>query len=170
MKLMGSVWKYGDDVDTDGIIPARYLNVSEPEDLARHCMEDVDSGFVRAVRAGDVIVAGENFGCGSSREHAPLAIKGSGVACVVAKSYARIFYRNAINIGLPILECPQAVEETQKGDLLAADLGAGTVTNLRTGRTYQVSPFPPFIMGIIQAGGLVPYTRERLRAQGGTGA
>jgi len=170
MKLMGTVWKYGDDVDTDGIIPARYLNVSEPEDLARHCMEDVDSGFVRAVRAGDVIVAGENFGCGSSREHAPLAIKGSGVACVVAKSFARIFYRNAINIGLPILECPQAVEETQKGDLLAADLGAGTVTNLRTGRTYQVSPFPPFIMGIIQAGGLVPYTRERLRAQGGTGA
>ena len=170
MKLMGTVWKYGDDVDTDGIIPARYLNVSDPEDLARHCMEDVDPGFARAVRAGDVIVAGENFGCGSSREHAPLAIKGSGVACVVAKSYARIFYRNAINIGLPILECPQAVEETQKGDLLAADLGAGTVTNLRTGRTYQVSPFPPFIMGIIQAGGLVPYTRERLRAQGETEA
>ena len=170
MKLMGIVWKYGDDVDTDGIIPARYLNVSEAEDLARHCMEDVDPGFVRAVRTGDVIVAGENFGCGSSREHAPLAIKGSGVACVVAKSFARIFYRNAINIGLPILECPQAVEETQKGDLLAADLGAGMVTNLRTGRTYQVSPFPPFIMGIIQAGGLVPYTRERLRAQGGNGA
>jgi len=170
MKLMGTVWKYGDDVDTDGIIPARYLNVSDPEDLARHCMEDVDPGFARAVRAGDVIVAGENFGCGSSREHAPLAIKGSGIACVVAKSYARIFYRNAINIGLPILECPQVVEETQKGDLLAADLGAGTVTNLRTGRTYQVSPFPPFIMGIIEAGGLVPYTRERLRAQGGTGA
>ena len=170
MKLMGTVWKYGDDVDTDGIIPARYLNVSDPEDLARHCMEDVDPGFARAVQAGDVIVAGENFGCGSSREHAPLAIKGSGVACVVAKSYARIFYRNAINIGLPILECPQVVEETQKGDLLAADLGAGTVTNLRTGRTYQVSPFPPFIMGIIEAGGLVPYTRERLRVQGGTGA
>ena len=170
MKLMGTVWKYGDDVDTDGIIPARYLNVSEPEDLARHCMEDVDPGFARAVRAGDVIVAGENFGCGSSREHAPLAIKGSGVACVVAKSYARIFYRNAINIGLPILECPLAVEETQKGDLLAADLGAGTVTNLRTGRTYQVSPFPPFIMGIIEAGGLVPYTRERLRAQSRAGA
>jgi 3-isopropylmalate/(R)-2-methylmalate dehydratase small subunit len=168
MKLMGTVWKYGDDVDTDGIIPARYLNVSEPEDLARHCMEDVDPGFARAVQAGDVIVAGENFGCGSSREHAPLAIKGSGVACVVAKSYARIFYRNAINIGLPILECPQAVEETQKGDRLAADLGAGTVTNLRTGRTYQVSPFPPFIMGIIEAGGLVSYTRERLRAQGST--
>jgi 3-isopropylmalate/(R)-2-methylmalate dehydratase small subunit len=170
MKLMGTVWKYGDDVDTDGIIPARYLNVSDSEDLARHCMEDVDPGFARAVRAGDVIVAGENFGCGSSREHAPLAIKGSGVACVVAKSYARIFYRNAINIGLPILECPQVVEETQKGDLLAADLGAGTVTNLRTGRTYQVSPFPPFIMGIIQAGGLVSYTRERLRAQSRAGA
>lgn len=170
MKLMGIVWKYGDDVDTDGIIPARYLNVSTPKDLARHCMEDVDPEFARAVRAGDVIVAGENFGCGSSREHAPLAIKGSGVACVVAKSYARIFYRNAINIGLPILECPQAVEETKRGDLLAANISAGTVTNLRTGRTYQVSPFPPFIMGIIEAGGLVPYTRERLQAQSRAGA
>ena len=168
MKLSGAVWKYGDDVDTDVIIPARYLNVSAPEDLARHCMEDLDPGFAGAVQPGDVIVAGENFGCGSSREHAPLAIKGAGVACVVARSFARIFYRNAINVGLPILECPEAVEETQQGDRLAADLDAGTIANSRTGRTYRVSPFPAFIKRIIQAGGLVPYTRERLRAQGGS--
>ena len=168
--MMGTVWKYGDNVDTDAIIPARYLNVSTPEELARHCMEDIDSGFASAVQPGDIIVGGENFGCGSSREHAPLAIKGSGVACVVAKSFARIFYRNGINVGLPILECPEAVDETEKGDRLTVDLRAGTITNERAGRTYQISPFPAFIMGIIQAGGLVPYTRERLRAQGGTGA
>jgi 3-isopropylmalate/(R)-2-methylmalate dehydratase small subunit len=165
MKMTGTVWKYGDNVDTDVIIPARYLNVSTPEELARHCMEDIDPGFAGAVRPGDMIVGGGNFGCGSSREHAPLAIKGSGVACVVAKSFARIFYRNGINVGLPILECPEAVEETEKGDQLTVDLSAGTITNLRTGRTYQTSPFPAFIMGIIRAGGLVPYTRERLRAQ-----
>jgi len=164
MKLMGTVWKYGDNVDTDVIIPARYLNVSTPEELARHCMEDIDPGFAAGVRAGDTIVAGENFGCGSSREHAPLAIQGAGVSCVVAGSFARIFYRNAINVGLPILECPAAVEATQKGDLLAVDLGAGTVTNLSTGNTYQTAPFPPFVMDIIGAGGLVPFTRERLRA------
>jgi 3-isopropylmalate/(R)-2-methylmalate dehydratase small subunit len=157
------VWKYSDNVDTDVIIPARYLNVSTSEELARHCMEDIDPGFAGAVQPGDIVVAGENFGCGSSREHAPLAIKGSGVACVVAKSFARIFYRNAINIGLPILECPEAVEETKKGDQLTIDLKTGTITNRRTGRTYQTSPFPAFIMGIIQAGGLVPYTRERLK-------
>jgi 3-isopropylmalate/(R)-2-methylmalate dehydratase small subunit len=168
VKAMGSVWKYGDDVDTDAIVPARYLNVSTPQELARHCMEDVDPGFAAAVRLGDIIVAGENFGCGSSREHAPLAIKGSGVACVVAKSFARIFYRNAINVGLPILECPEAAEGTEKGDPLVADLSAGTIINGRTGRTYQAPPFPAFIMEIIQAGGLVPYTRERLRARGQT--
>jgi len=165
MKLTGTVWKYGDNVDTDAIIPARYLNVSTPEELARHCMEDMDPAFASAVQPGDIIVAGENFGCGSSREHAPLALvgkRGSGVACIVAKSFARIFYRNAINVGLPILECPEAVEETEKGDQLALDLESGTITNLRTGRTYQTSPFPAFIMGIIQAGGLVPYTRERI--------
>ncbi|MDY7041060.1 MAG: 3-isopropylmalate dehydratase small subunit [Chloroflexota bacterium] len=162
MKLTGTVWKYRDNVDTDAIIPARYLNVSTPEELAQHCMEDIDSGFAGAVQPGDIIVAGENFGCGSSREHAPLAIKGAGVACVVAKSFARIFYRNAINIGLPILECPQAVEVTEKGDRLTVDLGAGRIANERTGRTYQTPPFPAFIVNIIQAGGLVPYTRARM--------
>ena len=165
MQMTGTVWKYGDNVDTDEIIPARYLNVSTPEELARHCMEDIDPEFASAVQAGDMIVAGENFGCGSSREHAPLALKGAGVACVVAKSFARIFYRNSINVGLPILECPQAVEEVEKGDRLTVDLNAGTITNLRTRRTYQTSPFPAFVMGIVQAGGLVPYTRERLQAR-----
>ena len=168
MKMTGTVWKYGDNVDTDVIIPARYLNVSTPQELALHCMEDLDLGFAGVVQPGDIMVAGENFGCGSSREHAPLAIKGSGFACVVAKSFARIFYRNAINIGLPILECPEAVEGTEKGDQLTVDLKAGTITNLRTGHSYQVSPFPAFIMGIIKAGGLVPYMRKRLQAQGET--
>jgi 3-isopropylmalate/(R)-2-methylmalate dehydratase small subunit len=163
--MMGTVWKYGGNVDTDAIIPARYLNVSTPEELARHCMEDIDPGFASAVQPGDIIVGGENFGCGSSREHAPLAIKGSGVACVVAKSFARIFYRNGINVGLPIMECPEAVDEAEKGDRLTVDLRAGTITNERIGRTYQTSPFPAFIMGIIQAGGLVPFTRERLKEQ-----
>jgi 3-isopropylmalate/(R)-2-methylmalate dehydratase small subunit len=163
--LSGTVWKYGDNVDTDVIIPARYLNVSTPEELARHCMEDIDPGFASAVQPGDVIVAGENFGCGSSREHAPLAIRGAGVSCVIAMSFARIFYRNAINVGLPILECREAVKGTEQGDQLAIDLRAGTIANQRTGCTYQMSPFPPFIMDIIQAGGLVPYTQERLGTQ-----
>ena len=165
MLIEGNVWKYGDNVDTDVIIPARYLNISTPEELARHCMEDIDAGFADAVQPGDVLVGGENFGCGSSREHAPLAIKGAGVACVVAKSFARIFYRNGINIGLPILECPEAVDETEKGDRLMVDLKAGTITNGRTGCTYRTAAFPPFVMAVIEAGGLVPYTRERLRAQ-----
>ena len=162
MKLSGRVWKYGDNVDTDAIIPARYLNMSLPEELARHCMEDVDAGFAEAVQSGDIIVGGENFGCGSSREHAPLAIKGAGVSCIVAKSFARIFYRNAINIGLPILTCPEAVAAAVQGDALAVDLEAGLITHSRTGETYRTAPFPPFIMRIIQAGGLVAYTRERL--------
>jgi len=164
--MPGNVWKYGDDVDTDVIIPARYLNVSTPEELARHCMEDMDPGFAGRVRAGDVIVAGENFGCGSSREHAPLAIKGSGVACIIARSFARIFYRNAINTGLPILECPEVVEEAEQGDQLRVDLEAGRITNLRTGRSYRTSPFPSFILSIMEAGGLIPYTIQR-RGQGG---
>jgi 3-isopropylmalate/(R)-2-methylmalate dehydratase small subunit len=161
----GHVWKYGDHVDTDAIIPARYLNMSTPEALAQHCMEDIDTTFAEEVELGDIIVGGENFGCGSSREHAPLAIKGAGVSCVVAKSFARIFYRNAINIGLPILSCPEAVEGTKAGDQLTVDLAAGTVTNMRTGKTYETSPFPTFIMDIIQAGGLIPYTRQQLAAQ-----
>lgn len=165
MSVGGTVWKYGDNLDTDAIIPARYLNVSTPEELAAHCMEDIDTSFVGSVRPGDIIVGGENFGCGSSREHAPLAIKGAGVSVVVAKSFARIFYRNAINIGLPILECADAVEGTEKGDRLTVDLRAGTITNARTGRTYHTSPLPEFVMHIVAAGGLVPYTRERLRAR-----
>jgi 3-isopropylmalate/(R)-2-methylmalate dehydratase small subunit len=160
--MTGTAWIYGDHIDTDVIIPARYLNVSTPEELACHCMEDVSPGFAGDVRPGDVVVAGENFGCGSSREHAPLAIKGAGVSCVIAKSYARIFYRNAINTGLPILECPEAVQETEQGDQLQVDLEAGAITNMRTGRTYRTSPFPPFILGIIEAGGLVPYTVQGL--------
>ncbi len=165
MSMTGTVWKFDDDVDTDAIIPARYLSLSTGEELGSHCMEGIAPEFAGAVQPGDVIVAGENFGCGSSREHAPLAIKGSGVACVVAKSFARIFYRNAINIGLPILECPEAVDGTEKGEQLRVDLAAGTITNQRTGRTYRTTPFPPFIMGIIQAGGLVPYMQERIRAR-----
>ncbi len=167
MPINGTVWKYGDNVDTDVIIPARYLNLSTPEELAQHCMEDLDAGFAAKVKPGDIIVGGENFGCGSSREHAPLAIKGAGVACVVARSFARIFYRNAINIGLPILECPQAVDETESGDRLTIDLRAGTIVNERTGRTYYVAPLPEFIMGIVQSGGLVPYTIKRLQEKGG---
>jgi 3-isopropylmalate/(R)-2-methylmalate dehydratase small subunit len=165
MKLTGQVWKYGDNVDTDAIIPARYLNMSLPEELAPHCMEDIDTSFAGSVQSGDIIVAGENFGCGSSREHAPLALKGAGVACVVAKSFARIFYRSAINTGLPILECAQAVQESEKGDALTVDLQAGLIANSRTGRSYQTAPLPGFVMKIVQAGGLVPYTRARLQAQ-----
>ncbi len=160
--LAGTVWKYGDNVDTDAIIPARYLNVSTAEELARHCMEDIDETFAGAVQPGDIIVAGENFGCGSSREHAPLAIKGAGVSCVVANNFARIFYRNAINVGLPILECAPAVEEMERGDRLTVELVAGVITNERTGHTYQTAPFPAFILEIIQAGGLVPHTRRRM--------
>ena len=160
--LKGRVWKYGSNVDTDAIIPARYLNVSTPEELAAHCMEDLDAGFAGAVQAGDVVVAEANFGCGSSREHAPLALKGAGVSCVVAVSFARIFFRNAINIGLPILECPEAVAGTEAGQTLEVDLEAGKVTNLDTGQTFQAEPYPPFLMGIIDAGGLIPYTRQRI--------
>ena len=162
MTVTGKVWKYGDNVDTDAIIPARYLNVSMPEELAQHCMEDIDAEFVGAVQSGDIIVGAENFGCGSSREHAPLALKGAGVSCVVAENFARIFYRNAINVGLPILECAEAVEEMESGDRLTVDLVSGVITNERTGRIYQTPPFPAFIMEIIQAGGLVPYTRQRI--------
>jgi 3-isopropylmalate/(R)-2-methylmalate dehydratase small subunit len=162
VELRGRVWKYGDNVDTDVIIPARYLNVSAPEELARHCMEDIDPSFAGAVQPGDVIVAGDNFGCGSSREHAPLAIRAAGVSCVVAGSFARIFYRNAINVGLPILECPPAAEAAEIGHQLEIDLAAGQVHNLTIGQVYQAEPYPPFMMNIINAGGLVPYTRQRM--------
>lgn len=162
MKLKGKAWKYGNNVDTDAIIPARYLNVSTPQELARHCMEDIDPAFADTAQSGDVIVAGENFGCGSSREHAPLAIRGAGVSCVVARSFARIFYRNAINVGLPILECPAAVDGLEKGHQLEIDLEAGQVHNLTTAQVYQAEPYPPFMMELINAGGLVPYTRRRI--------
>ncbi|HEV58237.1 MAG TPA: 3-isopropylmalate dehydratase small subunit [Phycisphaerales bacterium] len=156
MRIEGNVWKYGDHVDTDAIIPARYLNVSTAAELAQHCLEDIDPAFATDVQPGDIIVVGENFGCGSSREHAPLAIKGAGVSCVIAENFARIFYRNGINVGLPILECPAAVAEAETGDRLTIDLRQGTITTLRTGRTHRTPPFPPFIVQIIKAGGLIP--------------
>ena len=162
MTIQGRVWKYGDNVDTDAIIPARYLNVSTAEELAAHCMEDIDSGFAGAVQPGDVIVAGENFGCGSSREHAPLAIKGAGVGCVVARSFARIFFRNAIGVGLPILESPAAVDDALAGHILEIDLEGGRIRNQTTGVTAEAEPYPPFMMEIIQAGGLVPYTMHQI--------
>jgi 3-isopropylmalate/(R)-2-methylmalate dehydratase small subunit len=165
MKLEGRAWKYGDNIDTDVIIPARYLNTTDAPTLAAHCMEDLDQGFAKDVRPGDIIVGGRNFGCGSSREHAPISIKGAGVSCIVAESFARIFYRNAINIGLPILESEDAAREAQKGDMLSVDLAAGTITNQRTGKIYQASPYPPFVLGIINAGGLIPYTRNVLGIQ-----
>ena len=155
MTLQGKVHKYGDNVDTDVIIPARYLNTSNHAELASHCMEDIDADFVKNVQKGDIIVAHRNFGCGSSREHAPIAIKESGVSCVIAESFARIFYRNAINIGLPIIECPEAVRAISKGDMVKVDTDAGVITNITTGKTYQTKPFPPFIQNIINEGGLL---------------
>jgi len=162
MKFEGTVHKYGRDVDTDVIIPARYLNTSDAAELASHCMEDIDPEFVRRVRPGDIIVADENFGCGSSREHAPLAIKTAGVACVVAASFARIFYRNAINSGLPIVVCPQAAREAQSGDRLRVDLTAGTVENVTRGATYEAVALPAFMEELIKCGGLLPYVKARL--------
>ncbi|MDA8442127.1 MAG: 3-isopropylmalate dehydratase small subunit [Peptococcaceae bacterium] len=153
----GKAWKFGNDVDTDLIIPARYLNTSEPSALAQHCMEDADPTFPNKVGEGDIIVAGKNFGCGSSREHAPIAIKAAGVACVIAGSFARIFYRNALNIGLPIFESPEAAEKIQEGDLLEVNEASGQITNLTRKETYQAVPFPPFMQELIKAGGLVAY-------------
>ena len=155
MKTQGTVFKYPDNVDTDVIIPARYLNTPDARELALHCMEDIDGEFVRKVQPGDVMVAGWNFGCGSSREHAPLVIKTCGTGCVIAKSFARIFYRNAINIGLPILECEQAADEIAAGDEVAVDFDTGVITDVTTGKTYAAQPFPPFIQNIIQSGGLL---------------
>jgi len=162
MIIKGSVWKYGDNVDTDVIIPARYLNVSATHELAAHCMEDIDPVFADAVKAGDMILAGKNFGCGSSREHAPLAIKGAGVSCVIAASFARIFYRNAINIGLPILESADAVREVEVGHELEVEIEAGMIRDLTTGKTYRTAPYPQFMLEIIRAGGLVGYTKARI--------
>ena len=157
MKACGHVFKYGDNVDTDVIIPARYLNATQGEELAKHCMEDIDKDFIHKVKKGDLIVANKNFGCGSSREHAPLAIKCAGVSCVIAETFARIFYRNAINIGLPIIECPQAARSIENGDEVEVDFDTGLITNKTKGETYQGQSFPEFMQKIITAGGLVNY-------------
>lgn len=155
MKAHGTAIKYGDNVDTDVIIPARYLNTTDPKELAAHCMEDIDKTFVARVKAGDVMVGGKNFGCGSSREHAPIVIKESGIACVIAASFARIFNRNAINIGLPILECPAAAAEIREGDELKVDFDRGVIQNLTTGKAYEVAPMPAFMKDILSSGGLI---------------
>ena len=157
----GTVFKYGDNVDTDVIIPARYLATSEPSELAKHCMEDIDTSFHTRVQKGDIIVANKNFGCGSSREHAPIAIKASGVACVIAETFARIFYRNCINIGLPIIECADAAKEIADGDTVAIDFDSGLITDETTGKTYQGQAFPPFMQGLIDAGGLINYVNAK---------
>ena len=161
MKARGRVFKYGDNVDTDVIIPARYLNTSDPKELAVHCMEDIDLEFTKKVKAGDIIVANKNFGCGSSREHAPLAIKESGISCVIASTFARIFYRNAINIGLPILECDEAVKAIEAGDELEVDFTTGVIKNVTRNQEYQGEPFPEFMQKIINANGLVNYIKEK---------
>lgn len=167
MILKGYVHKYGSNVDTDVIIPARYLNTSNAEELASHCMEDIDADFVKKVKPGDIIVADENFGCGSSREHAPIAIKASGVSCVIAKTFARIFYRNSINIGLPILQCPEAVDGISAGDEVQVDTASGLITNVTTGKSFQAMPFPEFMQKLIAAGGLIGYASEKIKASGG---
>ncbi|MDI6784353.1 MAG: 3-isopropylmalate dehydratase small subunit [bacterium] len=160
MKFKGKVFKYGNNVNTDEIIPARYLNTSDPDELASHCMEDIDAQFIKKMKPGDIIVAGDNFGCGSSREHAPVAIKTAKISCVIANSFARIFYRNSINIGLPILECPEAVADISNGDELEVDLSTGTIKNCRSGKTYHAASFPPFMRTLISAGGLMNYVAK----------
>lgn len=160
--LKGKVHKYGADINTDVIIPARYLNISEPARLAKHCLEDIDQEFVTRVKPGDIIVATTNFGCGSSREHAPLCIKAVGVSCIIAKSFARIFFRNAINIGLPLLECEEAVDNTEAGDILEIDLSSGRIRNLTRGMEFTAKPYPDFMAELISVGGLIEYTRKRL--------
>lgn len=160
MNREGRVFRYGDNIDTDVIIPARYLNTSEHKELASHCMEDIDKEFVRNVREGDIIVGGKNFGCGSSREHAPIAIKASGISCVIAATFARIFFRNSINIGLPILECPEASREIHAGDIVSVDISTGTIVDKTTGKEYKAEPFPPFMQKLIEAGGLAEYIKE----------
>ena len=165
MNTEGKVFKYPDNVDTDVIIPARYLNTSDPAELARHCMEDADVSFAASVKSGDIIVAGRNFGCGSSREHAPLAIKACGVSCVIAATFARIFYRNALNIALPILECPEAAENIAAGDVVSVDLSAGAIRNETSGRIFKAEPFPPFMRELMEAGGLIEYMKRARAAE-----
>ncbi|HET8627528.1 MAG TPA: 3-isopropylmalate dehydratase small subunit [Thermomicrobiales bacterium] len=168
MNFEGRVWKYGDDINTDVLIPARYLNTSDPDELAKHALEDLDETFVREVQPGDMIVAGKNFGCGSSREHAPIAIKAAGVSCVVADSFARIFFRNSINLGLPILESPEAAAAAEKGDVLRVDLTTGAIENVTKGTTYHAKPFPDAVMKIIAAGGLMNAIRDEVLAREAT--
>ena len=158
----GKVWKYGDNVDTDVIIPARHLNTTKADELAKHCMEDIDPDFASKVQSGDIMVGGWNFGCGSSREHAPIAIQASGISCVIAASFARIFYRNSINIGFPILECPKASEAIRNGDVISVDTKTGLIVDESTGETFEAKAFPPFIDNIISKGGLLPYLKEKL--------
>ena len=167
MKLRGKVHKYGANIDTDAIVPARYLNVWEPEDLAPHCMEDIDAGFVSRVQPGDIIVAATNFGCGSSREHAPIAIKAAGISCVIAQSFARIFFRNAINIGLPLLECNQA-DEIEAGDELEVDLERGEIRDITRDRVFQAEPYPDFMMELVSSGGLIEHTKRKIEARRST--
>jgi len=162
MKVNGKVYKYGDNVDTDVIIPARYLNTADPDQLKLHCMEDIDIDFAKTVQPGDIMVAGKNFGCGSSREHAPISIKASGISLVIAADFARIFYRNSINTGLPILECPEAAERISAGDSIEVDFDTGVITNTTKNESYQAKAFPEFIKNIINAGGLVEYTKKEL--------
>lgn len=166
MKIKGKTWKFGNDIDTDAIIPARYLNTTDPATLASHCMEDADAGFASKVRPGDVIAAGKNFGCGSSREHAPIAIKASGVGCVIAHSFARIFYRNALNTGLPIFECPEGADRIQTGDELEIDLDSGVIENLTSKEKYTAQALPPFMQKLIKAGGLMEYVKEQMFERG----
>jgi 3-isopropylmalate/(R)-2-methylmalate dehydratase small subunit len=158
--LRGKAHKYGANVDTDAIVAARYLNVSTAEELGQYCMQDIDESFIKRVEPGDIIVATSNFGCGSSREHAPMALKGAGISCVIAESFARIFFRNSINIGLPILESPGAAEEAEMGHTLEVDLATGEIRNLDTGSVHHARPFPPFMLEIIEAGGLIPYVQR----------
>ena len=162
MNIQGKAWKYGSDIDTDVIIPARYLNTSDPEHLAQHCLEDLDEMFVDKMEEGDLIVAEDNFGCGSSREHAPLSIKAAGVSCVIANSFARIFYRNAINIGLPIMECPEAVANIAEEDEIKVDVETGKIINLTQNEEYQAEPFPEFMQELIDAGGLISYINKNI--------
>jgi len=163
VELHGRVWKFGDNIDTDLIIPARYLNVFDPLELAKHCMEDINPAFAQEIQPGDIIVAGKNFGCGSSREHAPLALKAAGVSAIIAPSFARIFYRNAFNIGLPIFEFPPATEKIRTGDEIAINMATGVITNLTQNEQYQTTPIPPFMQEIISAGGLINHIQKNKR-------
>ncbi|MDI6717405.1 MAG: 3-isopropylmalate dehydratase small subunit [Actinomycetota bacterium] len=167
MQYKGRAWKFGRDIDTDLIIPARYLKTSDPVELGKHCMEDADPEFASKISKGDIIIAEENFGCGSSREHAPIAIKASGISCVIAKSFARIFYRNSINMGLPILESEEAVNGINAGDEVQVDTDKGEIVNLTTGKVYKAKPFPEFITNIIKQGGLINYVKQKVKSQAG---